>query len=251
MVGDYMIIDVSRHNGNIDWKKVKAAGITGAIVRCGYGDNITSQDDEKFIANMNGALAYGIGVGIYIYSYAKNNAQAKSEAEHVLRLANTYKDRLSYPIYYDLEEKGTESGAKERAIVFGDIIEAAGYWCGVYASESWWKNYLNGLDRFTKWVAKYGSNNGRAQIKPSVNGMDMWQYTSKGEVSGINGYVDLNIAYKDLPALIARSKKKSADEIAREVIAGKWGNGEERRKRLEAAGYSYSTIQAIVNQILR
>lgn len=247
-----MIIDVSKHNGNIDWNKVKAAGITGAIIRCGYGDNITSQDDIKFAANMNGAIKAGINVGVYIYSYAKSKEQAKSEAEHVLRLVAAYKDKLSYPIYYDLEEKGTESGAKERAIIFGDIIEKAGYWCGVYANEYWWKNYLVGLDRFTKWVAKYGGNNGRAETKPNISGMDMWQYTSKGKVNGINGYVDLNIAYKDLPALIRgkNNKKKSADEIAREVIAGKWGNGEERKKRLEAAGYSYNTIQAIVNQIL-
>lgn len=246
-----MIIDVSKHNGNIDWKKVAAGGVTGVIIRCGYGDDIGSQDDQYFKANMDGALAAGLNVGVYIYSYAKSEQQARSEAAHALRLVAPYKDRLSLPIYYDVEETGTEKFAKENAITFGNIIEKAGYWCGVYSSEYWWKNYLKGLNRFTKWVAKYGTNNGAAQKKPEVDGCDIWQYTSKGKVNGINGWVDLNRIYRDLTKEIKRSKKKSVTEIAKEVIAGKWGNGQERKRRLEAAGYSYNTVQAVVNQMLR
>lgn len=187
-----MIIDVSIHNGGIDWDRVKASGVDGAIIRCGYGRDMTKQDDTRFKANIEGALARGLRVGVYLYSYAKTVESAKSEAEHVLRLITPYKERLTLPVYYDLEEEGTERGARERAIAFGDIIEANGLWCGIYASLSWWATYLYGLDRFTKWVACWGSNNGKPNFKPNVSGLDLWQYTSRGRVDGINGLVDLN-----------------------------------------------------------
>lgn len=187
-----MIIDVSVHNGSIDWAKVKESGVTGAIIRCGYGRDLPKQDDGQFKRNIEGAIAQGLRIGVYIYSYAKGDESARSEAAHVLRLVNPYKDHISLPIYYDLEEAGTESGAKERAIIFGDIIEKAGYWCGVYASLYWWQNYLKGLDRFTKWVAAWGSNNGKPGVKPNIAGLDLWQYTSNGKVSGITGRVDCN-----------------------------------------------------------
>lgn len=141
------LIDVSKHQGIIDWAKVKASGIDGAIIRCGYGDNITSQDDSKFRTNVEGCVANGIPFGVYIYSYAKTNEQAKSEAEHVLRLLAPYANKMQYPVYLDLEAAGTEQGAVERANIFGDIIEGAGYWCGVYANEYWWTNHLKGLER--------------------------------------------------------------------------------------------------------
>lgn len=187
-----MVIDVSIHNGVIDWTKVKASGVDGAIIRCGYGRDLVKQDDARFRYNIEGAIAQGLRVGVYIYSYAKSEDSAKSEAAHVLRLIEPYKDKITLPVYYDLEENGTENGAKDRAIIFGDIIEKAGYWCGIYASLSWWQNYLKGLDRFTKWVAYWGVNNGRPNGKPNIQGLDLWQYTSKGSVDGIKGFVDCN-----------------------------------------------------------
>ena len=93
-----LVVDVSYHNGVIDWKKAKAAGVVGAIIRCGYGRDFTKYDDTKYRANMDGALAAGIKVGVYIYSYAKTIDSAKSEAAHVLRLVNPYKSRISLPI---------------------------------------------------------------------------------------------------------------------------------------------------------
>ena len=191
-----MIIDVSIHNGVIDWSKVKSSGVDGAIIRCGYGRDMTKQDDANFARNMDGAIAQGLRVGVYLYSYAKSEDSAKSEAAHVLRLVNPYKDHITLPIYYDLEEPGTESGAKERACIFGDIIEKAGFWCGVYASLYWWNNYLKGLDRFTKWVAAWGSNNGNPGVKPNIQGLDLWQYTSNGKINGITGRVDCNELFK-------------------------------------------------------
>lgn len=210
------IIDVSYHNGKIDWNTAKGH-IDGVIIRCGYGTNMENQDDKRFKENVKGCIENGIPFGVYIYSYAKTLEAAKSEAEHVLRLIEPYKQNLSYPVYYDLEEKGTESGAVERAIAFGNIIEANGYWCGIYANQSWWNSYLkDGLNRFTKWAAKYGSNDGVPHEKPSVSGTyDIWQYSSRGSVPGIGGNVDMNICYRDFPSEIHGAKP--ASEPARVV----------------------------------
>ena len=205
-----MVIDVSIHNGSIDWSKVKDSGVDGAIIRCGYGRDMVKQDDARFRSNIEGALAQGLRVGVYIYSYAKTEDSARSEAEHVLRLIAPYKEKLTLPVYYDLEENGTENGAKERAIIFGDIIEKAGLWCGIYASLSWWTSYLRGLDRYTKWVAAWGSNNGKPNIKPNIEGLDLWQYTSKGKVNGIGGYVDCNELLKpSIGGYIGNSKPQA------------------------------------------
>ena len=152
---------------------------------------------------------------------------------------------LKYPIYIDLEAKGMESYAKTAAVVFGDIIEAAGYWAGVYANQSWWSAYLNGLTKYTKWVARYGT-------KPTINDIGMWQYSNTGKVDGIAGNVDLNECYVTFPDMSGNSggeKKKTVEELAREVIAGNWGNGTEREMRLKAAGYDYAAVQKRVNAV--
>lgn len=185
------IIDVSEHQGTIDWSVVKKQ-IDGAIIRCGFGDDISSQDDEQWKRNADECTRLGIPFGVYIYSYATSMAQAESEAKHALRCVKGYK--LSYPIYLDLEHAGTEAGAVERAKRFGDLIEAAGYWCGIYANLNWWNNYLPGLDRFTKWIAQYNSS-----CDYTGKNKDMWQYTSGGRIAGIGGNVDMNECYRDLP----------------------------------------------------
>lgn len=245
------VIDVSAWQGSINWEKVKDQ-IDGAILRCGYGSDYSYQDDRDFKRNADECTRLGIPFGVYLYSYAKTNKQAESEAAHVLRLIKGYK--LSYPVYLDLEEKGTESGAVERAKIFGDIIEEAGYWCGIYANLNWWDNYLKGgLDRFTKWVAQYNS-----ECNYKGGNLDMWQYSSSGAVKGIVGNVDMNYCYRDFPAEMGAEKKetaaatptKSVTELAYEVLNGEWGNGAERKGRLAEAGYNYEAVQAKVNKIL-
>lgn len=210
------LIDVSEHQGKINWEKVKPQ-IDGAILRCGYGMDIEKQDDAYFKRNADECTRLGIPFGVYLYSYANSEEKAKSEAEHVLRLINGYK--LSYPVYLDLEENGTQSGAIERANIFGDIIEKAGYWCGVYANLNWWNNYLVGLERFTKWVAQY---NRTCDYKGSH--LDIWQYSSKGTVAGISGNVDMNECYRDFPAELAGPKVEAEeaytlDQFIRDVQA--------------------------------
>lgn len=202
------LIDVSTHQEKINWEEVKKH-IDGAIIRCGYGRDIISQDDRRYVENVEACIKHNIPFGVYLYSYAKDLDGAKSEAKHVLRLLEPYKNNLSYPVYYDLEEAGTENGAVERALAFGEIIEAEGYWCGIYANQYWWRTYLkNGLDRYTKWVAKYSDE------KPSgISGTyDIWQYSSKGTIPGIEGNVDMNICYRDFPAAIKNNVTKVTEK---------------------------------------
>lgn len=188
------IIDVSTFQGVIDWEKVKKSGIEAAILRCGYGKNLKKQDDAQFKRNADECTRLQIPFGVYLYSYAKNEADSRSEAAHVLRLVKGYK--LSLPVYLDLEEEGTEDYARKGAEVFGDIIEKAGYWCGVYANKFWWENYLKGLERFSKWVAQYSKE---LTYEGSI---DIWQYSSEGRIDGIAGNVDMNIIYRDLVMLV-------------------------------------------------
>lgn len=244
------VIDVSYHNGTIDWAKVKSSGVDGAIIRCGYGSNITAQDDKQWKRNVDECTRLGIPFGTYIYSYAKTDAQARSEAEHVLRLVKGYK--LSYPVYYDLEEDGTQSGAVNRMKIFAEIIENAGYWVGVYCNKSWWDNTLKSLgDRYTKWIARYNSTLG-------MSGVDMWQYTSSGSVSGISGRVDMNHCYRDFPKEISGSSSSSPSgssstvpsvatlDLAVKVMKGEYGNGDARKSAL---GSRYDEVQDFINHI--
>lgn len=246
-----ILIDVSEHQGKIDWEKARYH-IDGAILRCGYGTDCEEQDDEQFKRNADECTRLGIPFGVYLYSYAKTVKAAQYEADHVLRLIKPYK--LSYPVYLDLEESNTAEGAVERAIVFGDIIEEAGYWCGIYANLYWWEMILkDGLERFTKWVAQYYS-----KCEYTGSNLDIWQYTDKGSVPGIKGSVDMNECYRDFPAEILDGKattatpapkpaKKTVDELVQEVLDGKWGNGDDREKKLTAAGYDYNAVQDAVN----
>lgn len=243
------VIDVSYHNGVIDWEKVKAAGVEGAILRCGYGMDQTDQDDKQFKRNADECTRLEIPFGVYLYSYANNARKAESEAQHVLRLIAGY--HLSYPVYYDLEERGTEVGAAERMKIFADIIEAAGFWCGVYCNKSWWDNYLSSLgDRYTKWIARYNNVLG-------MDGVDMWQYTSDGSVSGISGRVDMNHCYRDFPAEITvgttptqppaqADPEGSTLDLVYYTMQGKFGSGDARKAAL---GSRYNEVQDMINHI--
>ena len=246
---DRKVIDVSYHNGTIDWEKVKAAGVEGAIIRCGYGMDQTDQDDVQFKRNADECTRLGIPFGVYLYSYADTDAKARSEAQHALRLVDGYQP--SYPIYYDLEESGTESGVAERMKIFAEIIEGAGYWCGVYCNKSWWDNYLSSLgDRYTKWIARYNNVLG-------MDGVDMWQYTSDGSVSGIAGRVDMNHCYRDFPAEITggttptqppaqADPEGSTLDLVYYTMQGKFGSGDARKAAL---GSRYNEVQDMINHI--
>lgn len=176
-----MIIDVSKHNGKIDWEKAKSE-IEGAIIRCGYGRDVKNQDDEYFQRNVSECQRLGIPFGVYIYSYAGDVEKAKSEADHVKRLVKGLK--LDFPIFYDLEEAKYSKVATKVAETW--LSEMKGYDVGIYANLHWWTNYLKGIE-CKKWVAAWNVS------QPNVKNMVLWQYDAYGTVDGVGkGSVDLN-----------------------------------------------------------
>lgn len=180
-------VDVSAWQGEVDWERVKAAGIDFAILRCGYGMDQEDQDDEYFDYNASECERLGIPYGVYLYSYADSVERASSEADHVLRLIRGR--NLSYPVYYDMEDNSTV-GADLPAIAktFCSKITAAGYPVGVYSSTWWWNNYLTDpcFDNWHRWVAQYYTS-------CTYGGTyAMWQYSDSGSVDGINGPADMN-----------------------------------------------------------
>lgn len=248
-------IDVSSYQGNIDWRKVKEAGYQFAILRLGIGDNVASQDDKKLKEYIKGCQDNGIPYGFYLVSYAKRlvgNESVESEIEHTKRLIESTNP---FCIFYDMEIDNTTYLGKETltsfAIKYCDCFKNLGYQVGVYANKNWFTNYLD-YDKLKKqnykiWLAHYGIE------KPSLE-CDLWQYTDKGNVDGINtNTTDLDIMYSNLINSNQEpnsSNLKSIEEVVQEVIEGKWGNGEDRKNRLISAGYNYNEIQTQVNSML-
>lgn len=193
-------IDVSKWNGDIDWDKVRNAGVEFAIIRAGYRGSVSGSlvEDPYFAANIKGASASGIQVGVYFFTQAVNEVEAVEEASAVLRLVKEYS--LDYPVFIDTEGAGGDGradglDAETRTLVceaFCRTIANAGYRAGVYGSRNWYNNrlYTDRLDNdYCIWLAEYRS-------VPLYQGYyQMWQYTSKGKVDGISGNVDMNISY--------------------------------------------------------
>lgn len=192
-------IDVSKWNGEIDWDRVQNAGVEFAIIRAGYRGSVTGSlvEDPYFKANMRGAAASGLPVGVYFFTQAVNEVEAVEEASAVLQLIREY--HLDYPVFIDTEGAGGNGRADNLNVevrtrvceAFCRTIANAGYTAGVYASRNWYNHYLytNQLDNYCIWLAEYRS-------VPLYQGYyQMWQYTSKGSVDGIEGNVDMNVSY--------------------------------------------------------
>ena len=263
-------IDISSHQGNFDIESaVKAHGVQFAILKIGGGDKVNYKD-KKFEANYKKCKEAGIPVGVYFFGYATTMDKAKSEAAYLLQLLAG--KQFEFPIFYDVE--GHMLTATKRTLT--DIIkyvmkelEAHGYWAGIYSSVYAFNNnmYDVELKPYSHWVASWTKN------KPMLSyggAVQIWQFggeTNKQRSNKINGQVvDQNYCYVDyyesvikqkglngygLSNLPTDHKKKSTREIALEVIDGKWGNGQERKDRLTAAGYNYKTVQNMVNKILK
>lgn len=208
-------VDVSYWQKNIDWDKVKKAGIKFAIIRCGYGNGGV---DSYFERNVRECERVGIPWGAYYFSYAESVDEAKKELENCLKLLKGKKP--DYPVYYDLEDEATTGSQSNSTIlsmakVFVEGIEKAGYWAGIYANLNWFNTRLNDswYDKKAKWVAQYNDVN--TYKKP----YGMWQFTSSGKVNGIDGSTDLNYAYVDYPSLI-KGKKPESDIPKSQNIGG-------------------------------
>ena len=192
-------IDVSSHQGNIDWSSVKAAGINFAIIRVGYRGSKSGVlvEDSCFKKNIKGATAAGINVGVYFFTQAVTEAEAVEEASMALSLCSGY--NLTYPIFVDTENgsggaraNGLDKAARTACVsAFCKTVANGGRKAGVYASKSWYNNKIDAsaFSSYFIWVAQYNTT---CTYKGKYN---MWQYSSKGSVPGIKGNVDVNIAY--------------------------------------------------------
>ena len=247
-------IDVSGSQGNIEWTTLKEKTDTKfTIIKLG---NIYDEDenyiDSKFEKNYKECIKNNIPVGVYVYNYCNSIETLKRGANWVLEVLN--KRALNLPVYLDMEDKTIVSEGKEaltnQCNEFAKILTNAGYEAGVYANLNWFENYLepkNFNSNISVWVAQYYKE---CEYEGEY---DIWQYSSSGKVDGISGNVDMNYLYNENIIKDTDNKgpeDKTIDELAQEVIDGKWGNGEDRKKRLEEAGYNYNKIQDKVNEIL-
>ena len=192
-------IDVSEHQNNIDWEKVKGAGVEVAIVRLGYrgyGESAKLVEDSYFSTNLNGADAVGIETGVYFFSSAINRDEGVEEAQFVLDRISGY--NITQPIIIDTERIGEGSGARAdeisvedrtAAVVgFCETIEAAGYTPMIYASRDQFVKYLDieAIGKYEFWLAAYDT-----PVFPYHT--EAYQYTPYGLVDGIEGNVDLDV----------------------------------------------------------
>lgn len=278
-------IDISTWQGDVNFSKIKTAGVDYVIIRAGYSQNI----DKWFESNYKKAKSAGVPIGAYWYSEALTEAAVKAEAQACIK-ALTGKT-FEYPIYLDLEESKQFAKGK---IFCSSIINAfcsalltAGFYPGLYMSKSPLTSYVDDSTqvKYPVWVAQYNSS------CTYNKGYGMWQYSSTGSVNGIIGNVDMDYCYVDYPAVIKNggyngyektttpasgstkstttptsaknttpsskvtttssgTAKKTIAEIAQEVIDGKWGDGTTRKAKLTAAGYEYAVVQAKVNEVL-
>ena len=186
-------IDVSNFQGTIDWNQVKAAGIEFAILKVGpvYG-----KPDSTFERNATECERLGIPYGVYYYSYARSVADANKEADRTLAWLGGHYPSL--PIYYDLEDNYilqdpnfSKDKLAQIAQTFCNRMEAVGFKSGIYANLNWFNNYLNSpsLNGYDHWVAQY---NWHCDYAGSYS---FWQYSSRGNVPGVNGSCDMNYCF--------------------------------------------------------
>ena len=200
-------IDVSGYQKDIDWQKVKDAGIDFAILKIG---NINAREpdgwytDSRFQRNLSECERLGIPYGVYAYSYAKNADDAVKGANHIIALLEGHKPTL--PVYLDLEDNSIkDTDHATIATAFCNTISAAGYTPGIYASASWFKNILTdpcftnsgwGIWTAQYWYGqRYDASLGLGPEYPAK--FDCWQYSILSTVPGIDGYCDINYWYKD------------------------------------------------------
>lgn len=203
-------IDVSKWNKEIDWEKVKDAGIEFAIIRCGYRGASSGALvlDPMYKRNIEGAIEAGIPVGVYFFTQALDEVEAVEEASMVISLIEDYD--VDYPVFLDSESAGGRGRAdaldtEERTKIhkaFLETIASAGYETGIYGSRNWLNDEVDmtQVSEYRTWLAEY------ADIPVYDKYYHMWQYTSKGSVDGIETRVDLNLCYMNIDTSINHAK---------------------------------------------
>lgn len=201
-------IDVSSHQQDIDWNKVKKSGVDFAIIRVGYRGYKKGEinEDKTFESNIKSAIDAGIDVGVYFFSQAISLNEAKEEAQFVLDKIEKYD--ITYPVVFDMEFLSEEDRIKNIsfndktniALAFCNEIEENGYTPMIYGSVSWLQNVvsIDKISRYDLWIANYSNF-------PNFDyNFKMWQYSSEGYLDGIEGKVDMNIFMKDKDNQIIR-----------------------------------------------
>ena len=261
-------IDISKWQKGFNFDKAKAEGVEFIILRGAYSNS----KDSCFEDFYKSCKDKGIPVGVYHYSMAQTVQDAKNEAELMLSILKG--KQFEYPIYLDVEDK-TQAKLGKSALTsiiktYCDTLEKAGYYVGIYSTSIYLNSYTNiaELRKYDKWIAQWYTH------RSFTIDHGMWQfggetnYLRSNKVAGV--VCDQDYAYKDYPSIMRKSglngfKKadntntppvqekpsKSVSEVAKEVIDGKWGNGDDRKKKLTAAGYNYDEIQAKVNELCK
>ena len=240
-------IDVSWYQGDIDFAKVKASGVKFVIIRAGYGKYIT-QKDPYFEKNYKNARAAGLDIGVYWYSYATSVADAIAEAKTCMTIISG--KSFEYPVFFDLEERAQFSRGRNfcdsLVNAFCGELEKCGYFAGLYISRSPLQSYISSsvAKRYTLWVAEYAS-------KLNYSGdYAMWQYSSNGKISGINGSVDCDNCYVDYPSIIKNGgfngyKKQQDTETVLDASGAKLGD-----KSLGVLAYKQLLLIAYAKKIV-
>lgn len=199
-------IDVSRHQGDIDWDSVNP-NIDFAMIRAGFGKN---NIDAKARRNVSECERLGIPYGLYWFSYALHPEMAKKEAEYMMAFIGEHKPE--YPIVYDFEydtvTHATKNGVNiNRQFVldcteeFCRTLEEHGFYAMFYTNRDYYQRYYQAskvAEKYDMWYARYAESPGRA--------VTLWQKSDSGKISGINGKVDLDQTERDYPFIIKRAK---------------------------------------------
>ena len=250
------VVDISEHQNPslINYDKF-AKSIDGAILRTSImdADTLNIRTDYHLEEHYRQLNSRGVPLGFYHYSRAINSREAIREAEYVSRVLKN--KNVSYPVYIDIEDdkrqaKASKADISEAAEAFILAMRRNGYVSGIYSYPWFANNYLTKdlRNKYEFWIADYASKN---FTKYNGSDFDSWQFTDKGYYNGYKYNVDTSVVYKDYPMIIKGRSKKSMDELVSEIIAGRWGTGAERKKRLIYAGYDYNIVQKAVNDRLK
>ena len=260
-MGQRFGIDVSHWQGDFNFANAKNnEGVEFAILKAG-GADAGLYKDSRFEGNYRKCEKCGLSKGAYFFGDARNTVEAEKEAAYFIHILKGKK--FDYPVFYDVEgnmiTKNSKGMLTEIIKVFCETMENAGYWVGIYSSESFFNKEMYDMElaKYTHWIANWGKRKPRLFSGAETQ---MWQFggeINRNRSNKINGITcDQDYCYIDFPAKIKKAglngfKKKSIDALAKEVLADRWGRGEERRQRLESAGYDYSAVQKRVNELLK
>lgn len=249
------VVDISEHQNpsNINYDKF-ASDIDGAILRSSITDaeTLDIRNDYQVNKHYNELNNRKVPIGFYHYSRAVNPTEAIKEANFVYQFIKN--KNVLLPVYIDIEDnkrqaKADKGAISETAEAFVTFMQAKGYTSGIYSYPWFADKYLTRdvKNKYEFWIADYDSKDFTSYNKSDFTS---WQFTNQARVDGYNGNVDMSMLYKDYPYMKTGFSRKPMNVLVEEIIAGKWGIGAERQRRLVYAGYNYDIIQKAVNQRL-